>query len=147
MKEEKRRRLESAGWKVSSAADFLGLTAEEEALVELKLRLATWLRTARARRNWTQTEFARRIGSSQSRVAKMEAGDPSVSLDLMFRSAFAAGATQRDLGRFIAAREKAVAPTRERGQRSAATRLLGAGFRDTAVKRHGNGQPLHSEQR
>jgi DNA-binding XRE family transcriptional regulator len=115
VKDEKRRKLEALGWKVGSTADFLSLTAEEEALVELKLRLATWLRTARAEHRWTQAEFARRIGSSQSRVARMEAGDPSVSLDLMFRSAFAAGATQRDLGRYIAAHDKQDSPRRERG--------------------------------
>jgi len=41
MKPEKKRRLEQKGWKVGSAEEFLGLTPEEAAMVELRLRLAT----------------------------------------------------------------------------------------------------------
>ena len=103
MKNDKRERLENAGWKVGTAQEFLGLTADEAAVVELKLNLAKWLKEKRVTRKLTQVELATRVGSSQSRVARVEAGDPSVSLDLMFRVAFAAGATKKDLAKVIGA--------------------------------------------
>jgi len=101
MKAEKKRKLEAAGWQVGDAKDFLNLTAEEAEFVEIKLALANRLRRLREERNWTQAEFARRVGSSQSRVAKMEAGDPTVSIDLLVRSLLAAGADRREVGRIV----------------------------------------------
>lgn len=101
MREEKRKKLESKGWKVGSVADFLDLTPEEEAYVELKLRLAGGLRHRRQRRRLTQVQLAKAIRSSQSRVAKMEAGDPAVSVDLLIRSLLALGTTPQDLGRML----------------------------------------------
>lgn len=101
MDDAKRKRLEAAGWKVGSAGDFLGLTPEEADLVEVKLALGDYMRKLRREHRWTQTQVARRIGSSQSRVAKMEAADASVSLDLMVKSLFSLGASSRDVGRVI----------------------------------------------
>lgn len=82
MKTSKRLKLEAAGWAVGSAADFLGLSEEEATLIEMKLALADSIRERRQKKHLTQQELARRLGSSQSRVAKMEAADGSVSLDL-----------------------------------------------------------------
>ena len=96
-------KLKAKGWRSGSAADFLGLSPEENYFVELKLKLAGDLRKRRARRKISQQELAHLIGSSQSRVAKMESGDASVSIDLLFRSLLAMGAKPRDLGRSIAA--------------------------------------------
>lgn len=104
VREEKRRRLETKGWKVGTAEEFLGLTAEEAAYVELKVRLAMGMRAWRQRRNLTQAELAKRLQSSQSRIAKMEAGDPSVSLDLLIRSLLTLGASRRELSRILTAR-------------------------------------------
>ncbi len=104
MREEKRRRLEARGWKIGTAQGFLRLSAEEAAYVELKARLAMGLREQRRRRNLTQADLANRLGSSQSRIAKMEAGDPSVSLDLLIRSLLVLGASRRELSRIISAR-------------------------------------------
>src|SRR5215212_8343460 len=101
MERTKRKRLERAGWRVGSAADFLGLTPEEAALVEMKLALSAQLREARERRHWTQAELARRLGSSQSRVAKMEAGDPRVALDVRVRGLLATGASRRDVAKAL----------------------------------------------
>ncbi len=101
MHEEKRRRLAAKGWKIGGAAHFLGLSAEEAAYVELKLKLADGLRERRRRRRWTQADLARRVRSSQSRVAKMEAGDPSVTLDLLIRALMALGATSGELARIL----------------------------------------------
>ena len=101
MKRQKRARLQAAGWKVGSAAEFLGLTEAEAAVVEVKLGLAKALREQRARRNMTQAEVGRVLGSSQSRVAKMEAGDPSVSIDLLVRSLFKLGGNRQELVRYL----------------------------------------------
>lgn len=101
MRRSKRERLEAKGWRFGSAQEFLGLSDEESAYVELRLRLADSLRLRRQKRNLSQTELARMVRSSQSRVAKMEGGDPSVSLDLLIRSLLALGASTRDLARAI----------------------------------------------
>jgi DNA-binding XRE family transcriptional regulator len=101
MREERRRRLEARGWRIGGAADFLGLSPDEELYVELKLRLAEGLKQRRVRRRLTQVELAKAMRSSQSRVAKMEAGDPTVSIDLLIRSLLAMGATPHDLGRLV----------------------------------------------
>ena len=95
-------RLERARWKIGTVRELLGLSKAEEALVELKLILSHGLRERRARRKLTQAQLARLLKSSQSRVAKMEAGNPSVSIDLLIRSLFAMGATQRELAQVIA---------------------------------------------
>jgi DNA-binding XRE family transcriptional regulator len=102
VREAKKKRLAAKGWRIGTAREFLGLTAQEEALIELKLQLAATLRRRRIRRRLTQTELARILKSSQSRVAKMESGDPSVSLDLLARSLIALGASPRELARAIA---------------------------------------------
>jgi DNA-binding XRE family transcriptional regulator len=101
VKPEKKRKLENAGWRVSDAREFLNLTPDESAFVEIKLALARRVRELREEHNWTQAEFAKRVGSSQSRVAKMEAADPTVSVDLLVRSLLAAGADRRELGRVV----------------------------------------------
>lgn len=104
MKSEKKRKLEAAGWRVADAGEFLNLTPDESAFVEIKLALARRVRELREEHNWTQEEFARRVGSSQSRVAKMEAADPTVSVDLLVRSLLAAGADRREVGRVVGSR-------------------------------------------
>ena len=109
MGESKRKRLEDKGWRVGSTAEFLNLSPEEAAYVELKIKLASKLREWRARRRLTQGDLARRVKSSQSRVAKMEAGDPSVSLDLLIRTLLALGASSRGIARIIASRRRATA--------------------------------------
>lgn len=101
MKPEKRKRLEAAGWRVGTASEFLGLTDEEMALIELKLDLARAVKAERLHRKMTQEELGERLGSSQSRVAKMEAGDPSVSIDLLVRALLRLGINRRDLVRHL----------------------------------------------
>jgi ribosome-binding protein aMBF1 (putative translation factor) len=101
MRKSKRERLVAKGWRFGTAQEFLGLSSEESAYVELRVRLADSLRQRRQKRNLSQTELARMVHSSQSRVAKMEGGDPSVSLDLLIRSLLALGASARDLARAI----------------------------------------------
>ena len=101
MKREKKRRLERAGWRVSDTTTFLGLNAQEQRFIELKLALAVGIRQLRERRGLTQAALARQLGSSQSRIAKLEAGDASVSLDLMIRSLISVGASPAEIAKII----------------------------------------------
>lgn len=103
MDPRKRSNLESAGWHAGDAAEFLQLTPEEAAFVNMKVSLARFARELRAQRELTQVETAQRLGSSQSRVAKMEAADATVSLDLLVKALLALGASPADVGRVIAA--------------------------------------------
>jgi DNA-binding XRE family transcriptional regulator len=103
MEQTKRKRLEKKGWSIGDAKDFLGLTDEEAAYIEVKLAFSRKLRERRTKKKLTQAQLASMIRSSQSRVAKMEAGDPSVSIDLLIRSLLALGASKRDLARVISA--------------------------------------------
>jgi DNA-binding XRE family transcriptional regulator len=102
MKATKRSRLEAAGWAVGSTAQFLSLPPEERAFVEMKVSLSRSLREWRTRNRLTQSTLARRLHSSQSRIAKMEAADPTVSVDLLLRSLLRLGAKPRDIARAIA---------------------------------------------
>jgi hypothetical protein len=102
MRKAKKNRLERKGWRVGSAAEFLGLSSEEAAYIELKIRLAAGLRERRQEKGLSQVDLAGKLKSSQSRIAKMEAGDPSVSLDLLIRSLITLGASDRELSKIIA---------------------------------------------
>ena len=103
MKKEIHERLERKGWKLGDAEDFLGLAADEVAMVETRLRIASAVRELRANQALTQTQVAEKVGSSQSRVARVEAADESVALDLLVRTFFALGASRQDLARVIGA--------------------------------------------
>jgi DNA-binding XRE family transcriptional regulator len=103
MRASKREKLESRGWKVGDASEFLGLSPEEVALISLRLKLAGGLKDRRVRKRLTQVDLAKAVNSSQSRVAKMEAGDPTVSIDLLVRSLIALGASNSDLAKIITA--------------------------------------------
>ncbi len=101
MNQTKRKRLESKGWKIGTPKEFLNLSREEAAYVELKLDLSKGLQEYRRHKKLTQHQLALRLKSSQSRIAKMEAGDPSVSLDLLIRSFFALGASRKSLAQIL----------------------------------------------
>ena len=102
MKATKRAKLEQAGWRVGDAAEFLDLTPDETLFIELKLALAAALKRRRMKLGLSQTELAERVGSSQSRVAKMETGDRSVSLDLLVRTLLALGVSRGELAKAMA---------------------------------------------
>ncbi len=107
MDKAKKLRLEAKGWTIGSVDEFLGLTPEEAAYVELKLSLSKSVKKYRRSRKLTQVEMARLMRSSQSRIAKIEAGDSSVSLDLLIRSLIAMGASRKDLAQIIASSSRA----------------------------------------
>lgn len=101
MDSEKRKRLENAGWTFGDTSDFLGLTPAEAEMVELKVRLALFAKEQRKANNLSQNALAQKMGSSQSRIAKIESGDPSVSLDLIVRALLTSGTTRQELAQVI----------------------------------------------
>ena len=104
MSPERLKRLRTAGWQAGTPREFLKMTDEEAALVEIKLALTDAVRQTRIKRKLSQTGLAQRIKSSQSRVAKIEAGDASVSLDLIVRALFAVGATRQEVQKTFASK-------------------------------------------
>ena len=104
MNKTKRARLEAAGWKTGDAKDFLGLSEAEAEFIEMKLALAADLRARREARHLNQTQVAKIIGSSQSRVAKMESADSSVSIDLLIRALLKLGAERGDVAKAVSRR-------------------------------------------
>lgn len=121
MKAEVRSRLEARGWRVGAAEELLGLRREESALVELRFRLAAAVRERRRRSGLTQARLAEQLGSSQSRVAKVEAADPSVAFDLLIRALLALGADLDDLAEHVAT------PVARRPRRRVASRESASG--------------------
>lgn len=101
MEKKRKKALESKGYKIGSAEDFLGLSKEESEYIELKLLLSQALSEQRKQKKLTQIQLAKMINSSQSRVAKMEKGDPTVSLDLLIKSLLAVGATKKNIAEAI----------------------------------------------
>lgn len=102
MNKARQKRLEAKGWKFGTPKEFLGLSDQEAEYIELKLELADGLRAKRRQRGLGQVDVARMLGSSQSRVAKMEGGDPSVSIDLLIRSLLILGTSRPELARIMA---------------------------------------------
>ena len=101
MNKQKRKKLEEKGFRVGSAAEFLDLTPEEEAYIEIRLAVSNMIKTQRTKRGWTQAQLARAMGSSQSRIAKLEAGDPSTSLDLMIKTLLRLGISKKEIGKLL----------------------------------------------
>jgi Helix-turn-helix domain len=106
MDKRKRTKLRAAGWTVGTPREFLGLSDEEAAFVEFKLALSKTLQALRAAQELSQLDVAKRLQSSQSRVAKMEASDPSVSVDLLVRSLFKLGAQPGDIAKALRPRRR-----------------------------------------
>lgn len=106
MDTQKRKRLENSGWVVGTTKDFLELSPEDIEIIELKILLGKQVKETRKNANLSQIELAKKMRSSQSRVAKIEAGDPSVSLDLVYRALFSSGATKYEISKQIINSEK-----------------------------------------
>jgi hypothetical protein len=108
MDKKRKAALEARGWHFGSVQELLGLTPEESAFIELRLALSRGVRSYRQAKKLTQGNLAKRLQSSQSRIAKVEAGDESVSVDLMIRSLMAMGATREELAKIIAGGQAAI---------------------------------------
>lgn len=104
MEPVKRQRLEAQGWKVGTVEELLGLSPSEAKFIELKLSLSRLLKHLRLSKNLTQEDVAKLVQSSQSRVAKMEAGEASTSIDILIRTLIFIGATPEDIATAISAK-------------------------------------------
>lgn len=127
MNAEKRKKLEAAGYKVyDDAADWLGMTAEEKKLLDVRAAAREAVRAARERAGLTQKQLADKLGTSQPAVARIESGAAETSLDMMVKALFAAGGAMRDLitapGRKRPARST---PKRGSAYRSAGSAIIG----------------------
>jgi DNA-binding XRE family transcriptional regulator len=101
MNKRKKKYLESKSYKVESVEKFLGLSSGESEYIELKLALSEALAKRRKKSKLTQAQLAKLLKSSQSRVAKMEKGDPTVSVDLLVKSLLAMGANKKSIAKAI----------------------------------------------
>jgi DNA-binding XRE family transcriptional regulator len=107
MIQSKRNKLAKLGYRVTTTQEFLGLSDGEMALIDLKILSIEKLKEIRSQKKMTQHQLARLLGSSQSRIAMMEKGQPDVSLDLICRALFALGVTRRGLGKTITSQKAA----------------------------------------
>jgi len=94
-------RLEDAGFKEMTAAEFLGMSPEEEAIVETSLILSRLVREKRQEQGWTQAKLAAHLGKKQPQVARLETGE-GVSFDAQFAALYAMGVTPREIGERLA---------------------------------------------
>lgn len=101
MDEQKRKELEEKGFKVGSAGEFLELTPEEESYIDIRLDIRDLVKSQRNKNGWTQQQLAESICSSQSRIAKLEAGDPGISLDLMIKALLQLGTSKKEIGKML----------------------------------------------
>ncbi|MFW6347764.1 MAG: helix-turn-helix domain-containing protein [Cyclonatronaceae bacterium] len=101
MEKKKQEQLEQKGYRTGSAAEFLALTPEEEAYINIRLDISNMVKAQRTKRGWTQTQLARSIGSGQSRIARLEGGDPGISMDLMIRALLQLGISKKQIGKLL----------------------------------------------
>ena len=100
-KDVKKKTTAVTGWVEGSVQDFLQLSDADMEFVETRLAASRLLKATRQAKKLTQQVAASKLHTSQSRLAKMEAGDSSVSLDLLFRSLFSLGVSRKDLLRAL----------------------------------------------
>jgi predicted XRE-type DNA-binding protein len=108
-------RFEKAGWKTTTVQAFLGLSDDDMAIIEVKVALAKRLRAQRTRAGLSQVEVARIVHSSQPRVAKMEAADKTVSIDLLVKALVKTGVSVQEIGRSL----ERITPSKEKPGRAA----------------------------
>jgi ribosome-binding protein aMBF1 (putative translation factor) len=101
MEKQKRKKLKEKGFEVGSAGEFLELSPEEETYIDIRLDISELVKSRRSKMGWTQQELADAIGSSQSRIAKLEAGDPGISLDLMIKALLQLGTSKKEIGELL----------------------------------------------
>ncbi|MBO4435298.1 MAG: helix-turn-helix transcriptional regulator [Fibrobacter sp.] len=97
MDKAKKESLEKKGWKFGDVDEYLGLTPAEMVIVEMKAELAKALIKKRKKSGMSQTEASAKAQTSQSRYAKAEHSDSSVSLELMIKLFFSLGADKKEL--------------------------------------------------
>jgi DNA-binding XRE family transcriptional regulator len=101
MDEQTKKRLENRGWGVGSVEDFVGLSPEELAYIDMRIALCRVLRSRRKEARISQQALAHKLDSTRSQVLKIESGDPSVTMDLLVRALLAVGASPAEIGRIF----------------------------------------------
>ena len=89
------------GWVEGSVQDFLELSSADMEYIETRRALARRVRDERRRKHLTQTQLAAALKTSQSRVAKMEHGDPTVTVDLLLQALFQMGLKRKDVAAVV----------------------------------------------
>lgn len=97
MDAERKKKLEAAGWKFGDYADFLGMTPEEKAIVEIRLAATREMERLRAENPISQEELARRMGTKQPNVSKLFKNPGNATLDTLFRALLALGSTPKKI--------------------------------------------------
>ena len=85
------KRIKAAGYKVTTADEWLGLTPEESQLVDIRLALAEQLEEVRKEKGISQAQLAARMGTKQSGIARMVNRPETSSMDNLVKGLIALG--------------------------------------------------------
>ena len=96
---DKLKRVLEMGGRVTTVQEWLDLSDEEVALLDMKIELGKKLEALRRRKKLTQQEVAELLQTSQGRVSKMERGQ--ASLDQLAWSLLVMGESRERIARVI----------------------------------------------
>ena len=85
------KRRKGKTWVETDVEELLDLSAQDLVIVEFRAALALALQQARKRQKLTQENAAKVIGTSQAQVARMEAGQSSITIDRLIKALIALG--------------------------------------------------------
>ena len=101
MDTKKRKQLEAAGYQITDSADWLGLTPQEQAIVNMRVNFALEIERVRKASNITQRELADKIGTRQSGVARMLNNPTTATIDSLIKTLLALGASPKRIAALI----------------------------------------------
>ena len=102
-------RLAATGWVETTVAEFLGLSPEEEALVDTGLLLSQLVRETRVARGWSTEQLGQKIGVSAERISELETA-PGTRFELLFQALYAMNVAPREIAATITQVELASSP-------------------------------------
>ncbi len=88
------KRRKGTTWVETDVQELLDLSAQDLVIVEFRAALALALQQARKRQKLTQETAAKTIGTSQAQVARMEAGQSSITIDRLIKALIALGVSR-----------------------------------------------------
>ncbi|MGB5398666.1 MAG: helix-turn-helix domain-containing protein [Thermoanaerobaculia bacterium] len=95
----KRERIEKMGGRVTTVEEWLELSPEEVAIIDMKIQLGEELKALRRSKKLSQEKAAEILNTSQGRVSKMERGQ--ASLDQLAWCLLVMGKSRKALARAI----------------------------------------------
>ena len=101
MKATKKKALESAGYNMTNAAEWLGLSPQEDAIVNMRVNFAMEIERICKEQGITQKALAEKIGTRQSGVARMLNNPSKVTLDHLIRTLLALGTPSKRIASLI----------------------------------------------